>query len=134
MRSLGAVLAGSAVWTVLWLGGTQGLVAAFPQHLQEGQPIVHVGLLLTLIALSCALSVLAGWITAAVAARSPVGHAGALAALQLALGIGFQASAWPLFPLWYHVTFLGLVVPTTVLGGVLRARSRAAASGQPSPA
>jgi hypothetical protein len=122
MRSVLAVLAGAAFWAVLWIVGNQGLMVAFPEHLQPDAPIEHTGLLLWLIAFSSGLSVIAGWIAARVAARSPVGHATALGVLQLALGIAFQASAWSLFPLWYHVIFLGLVLPATILGGMLRAR------------
>lgn len=42
-----------------------------------------------------------------------------LAGVQLALGIGIEASAWSLTPVWYHVVFLGLLVPATVYGATL---------------
>ena len=43
----------------------------------------------------------------------------------LLTGIGVQASVWSLMPTWYHVTFLALVVPMTLLGSRLAsARSR----------
>lgn len=125
MRSFVAVVAGVAVWTVLWLGGNQGLMALLPEHLRAGQPIEHVGALLFLIVFSSVLSVLAGWTTAALAPRPPMNHVWALALVQLSLGIFFQASAWALFPLWYHVIFLGLVVPMTLWGGTLRTRQAA---------
>jgi hypothetical protein len=123
MKSVLAVLAGVAAWTVLWMAGTQGLMAVVPT-LQPEMPIEPLGALLFLIGYSVVLSVLAGWVTGRVAPRAPVGPAGALAAVQLSLGIFFQASAWALFPLWYHVIFLGLVVPATVSGAVLVARGR----------
>jgi hypothetical protein len=47
-----------------------------------------------------------------------------LAVLQLLLGIGIEASAWSMTPVWYHVVFLALLVPATVYGGRLRVRRR----------
>jgi hypothetical protein len=44
-----------------------------------------------------------------------------LAVLQLLLGIGFEASAWNLMPVWYHLVFLALIIPATVMGGRKRA-------------
>jgi hypothetical protein len=42
--------------------------------------------------------------------------------IQLGLGIFFQSQAWQLMPLWYHVPFLLLIVPATLLGARLRLR------------
>jgi hypothetical protein len=50
----------------------------------------------------------------------------ALAALQLALGLVFEILFWDMTPVWYHVVFLALIVPATLYGGTLRARTRAA--------
>jgi hypothetical protein len=124
MRGFFAVVAGVAVWTVLWIGSNQGLIALLPEHVQPGLPIEHVGVLVYLIVFSSALSVLAGWITATLATRSPMGHVWALALIHLSLGIFFQATAWTLFPIWYHLVFLGLVVPMTLWGGRIRTRRR----------
>lgn len=121
-RSVLAVLAGAVVWAVLWLAGTSGLAALFPAHTAPDEPVTHVGIMLFLIAFSVALSVLAGWTTGRVSTVRPVRDATILAVLQLALGIGFQTSAWSLFPLWYHLVFLALIVPATVYGGRLAER------------
>jgi hypothetical protein len=121
-RAILAVIAGAAVWSVLWIGGTQALTAMMPDTLRQGEPITASGVLVGLIVYSVALSILAGWTTAAVASRNPMPAVWGLAVLQLALGIGFQASAWNLMPIWYHVIFLALLVPATVYGGHVRAR------------
>ena len=123
-RAVLAVLAGAAVWAALWIGGTQAAQAAFPSVLAAGQPITHVGALLGLILYSVPLSMLAGYITAAVAVRNPMPAVWALAILQLVLGIVAEVSAWNLMPVWYHVVFLALVVPATVYGGLLRVMRR----------
>lgn len=126
-RTILAVLAGAVVWATLWVGGTQALQRAFPSLLAMGQPVTNAGALIGLILYSVALSVLAGYVTAAVASRDPMPAVKALAILQLLLGIGFEVSAWNLTPAWYHLVFLALIVPATIYGGRLRARRRGAA-------
>ena len=121
-RAVLAVIAGAVVWAVLWVGGTQAAGAAFPSVLAAGQPVTDSAALLGLIVYSVALSMLAGYVTAAVASIRPMPAVWALAILQLVLGIGFEVSAWSLTPIWYHVVFLLLIVPATVYGGQLRAR------------
>jgi|SRR5688572_28531657 len=121
-RTILAVVAGAVVWALLWVGGTQAAQAALPSVLAVGQPVTDAGALAALIVYSVLLSILAGYVTAAVATKEPMRAVWALAILQLALGIGFEASAWSLTPLWYHLVFLVLIVPATVYGGRLRDR------------
>jgi hypothetical protein len=121
-RGILAVLAGAILWAVLWVGGTQAAQSAFPSLLAMGQPVTNAGALLGMIFYSVALSILAGYVTAAVASREPMPAVRALAILQLVLGIGFEVSAWSLTPVWYHLVFLALIVPATVFGGQMRAR------------
>jgi sugar phosphate permease len=68
-------------------------------------------------------SLLAGWVTALVDARRWRALAGVQAAVLLAVGIVVEVSAWELVPAWYHVVFLLLLVPCTLFGARLRARS-----------
>lgn len=127
-RKILGVVVGSAVWTVLWNLGNRGGQIAFPEALAPEQPITHFGALLGLIVYSVALSVLAGWLCAAIASAGagarPMPAVWVLAILHLVLGIWAQATYWHLMPLWYHLIFLALVVPATVYGGWIRARPR----------
>jgi hypothetical protein len=129
-RAILAVLAGAAIWAALWIGGTQAAQAALPDLLPAGQPLTHTGALMGYIVYSVLLSMLAGYVTAAIAEKNPMPAVWGLAVLQLALGIGFEASAWSLTPVWYHIVFLALVVPATVYGGKLRVRPRQARTAQ----
>lgn len=112
-----AVIAGYALWTVLWLGGGQGLLAAFPDAMPQadGQPIGSTPYLVGALVLSVICSLAAGalcrlgkahWLAAAIT----------LSVLLLLTGIGVQASSWDLMPVWYHLPFLILLVPATLLG------------------
>jgi hypothetical protein len=121
-RTILAVVVGAIVWAALWVGGTQAAQSAFPSVLAMGQPVTDTGALMGLILYSVVLSMLAGYVTATIATNAPMRAVWALAILQLALGIGFETSAWSLTPLWYHLVFLALIIPATVYGGRLRVR------------
>jgi hypothetical protein len=123
-RAIIAVLAGAAVWAVLWVGGTQAAATAFPNILVARQPVTHTGALIGLILYSLPLSVLAGYVTAAVAVGDRMRAVWILAILQLALGLFVEISSWNPMPVWYHIVFLALLVPATLYGGALRVRRR----------
>lgn len=123
-RTIIAVLAGAAVWAVLWIGGTQAAAAAFPNLFAAGQPVTHTAALIGLIIYSLPLSVLAGYVTAAAAVGDRMRAVWVLAILQLALGVLVETSSWHLAPVWYHLVFLALIVPATVYGGAMRVRRR----------
>ena len=120
IRSILSVLAGTGAWGVLWVGGNSALATALPGSFDESGLTSSGGLLVLILVYSVALSVLAGWITARIARRSPTKHALALGALQLAIGIAAQAAYWELMPLWYHLPFLALLIPGNLLGAQLR--------------
>jgi hypothetical protein len=121
-RAILAVLAGAVVWAVLWVGGTKVVQMAVPTALPVGQPVTDSGVLVGLIIYSVVLSILAGYVTARVAASAATPAVRGLAILQLLLGVGIEASAWSLTPVWYHVVFLLLLVPATLYGGRLAVR------------
>lgn len=119
-RTIGAVVVGVVLWGVLWNGGNAGLGAA--GIIAVGEPIEAAPVLLGLLAYSAVLSVLAGWVTAAIrGAPEPMGAVRALAGVNLAIGIVVEIMYWSLMPVWYHLVFLGLVVPMTLLGGRMKA-------------
>ena len=121
-RTVAAVVAGNFIWTALWLGlnallRMQGLLPPDPtQRIEASAPL---GVMLVA---SVVFSIAVGWITTAIAGGNTYGPAMILAVIQLGLGIFFQAQAWHLMPVWYHVPFLLLVVPATLLGAWLRLR------------
>ena len=119
-RTVVAIIAGNLAWTLLWLTvnvilRTQGVMPADPT-----QPVDRLAALMTLLLSSVLFSVTAGWITTAIAGSDSYAPAIVLAVIQLALGIFFQAQAWHLMPLWYHLPFLLLVIPATLLGAWFR--------------
>lgn len=121
-RLVMAVLAGVVVWGLLWNVGTVALQQAFPESMAAGEPVSHPGILGALIAYSVVLSGVAGYVTAVLARERARTAVWSLAAVNLAIGVAVEIAYWELMPLWYHLLFLALVVPATVLGGRLRER------------
>jgi hypothetical protein len=119
-RNVLAVIAGVVLWSVLWVGGAQLAAMMYPAVLAPGQPVTHTGALLGYIAFSVVLSVLAGYATAAAATGNRMRSVRIVAGVLLLMGIGFEASAWQLTPVWYHLVFLVLLVPAALYGGRLR--------------
>ena len=122
IRTVAAVIAGNFIWTGLWLGlnallRMQGMLPA--ESTQRVEAPAPLGVLLLA---SVVFSIAVGWITTAIAGGNTYWAAIILAVIQLALGIFFQSQAWHLMPIWYHVPFLLLVVPATLLGAWLRLR------------
>ena len=124
-RSIGAVVAAFVLWTVLWLALSAGIQVALPELVAPGQPVTHMGVLLGYLVWSVVISALSGWVCAAVKAERPMKTVWVLALILLAVGVGVEASAWSLTPVWYHLVFLTLLLPATVWGGGLRTRRTA---------
>ena len=127
-RTIGAVVAGVVLWGLLWNALNFGLMGL--GLVTAGEPITGIGLLLGLIAYSAALSVLAGWVAAAIkGAPEAMTAVKALAATNLLIGIVTEVMYWELMPVWYHMVFLLLVVPMTLQGGRLKGAGASGATG-----
>ncbi len=119
-RSILGVIVGYAVWTVIWLGGNAIFFGSISARLANGESFTGLGPLLGIIALSVACSVAAGLSAAAVAKERASVAVLVTAVLLLLTGIVVQSGMWRLMPLWYHATFLVLIVPVCVMAGRLR--------------
>jgi hypothetical protein len=113
-RAIGAVVVGFVVWTVLWLGGNAGLMAAMPGGVDEetGAMSGSMGIAALVLSVVCSL---AGGLSCGAIVRRPK-PALVLGGVLLLVGAGVQFSMWDKAPVWYHVSFLVLLVPVTVVG------------------
>ncbi len=80
--------------------------------------------LLVILTSDVALMIVAGFVTAVVAGRSPIAHAAALGAVLVILGLVSIVVNWLQEPLWYQVTLVAIAVPAAVTGGSLRFHQR----------
>jgi hypothetical protein len=65
------------------------------------------------------------WLCARIAQRRPMFHALVLGVLGLVFNVVGSYMAWKLFPAWYHVVALILVMPAAWLGGRIAERQLA---------
>ena len=120
LRSIGSVVAGFCLWTVLWLASNAGLTAGLPGTFREDGSVESGGVLMVILALSVVFSIAAGYATAGLARTAPMKHVLALGLLQLVVGIFVQSQYWTVMPLWYHLAFLALLIPGIFVGGSIR--------------
>lgn len=122
-----AVTAGVLLWGLLWNLGTAGLAGLFPADLAGVEHIESTSLLLLMLAYSALLSSAVGWLAARIGGESAFIATLVLSVVNLAIGSLVQTIYWAMMPLWYHLLFLALILPTTLLGGRLGTTSGAAA-------
>ena len=129
-RIILGIVTGFVVWTILWLGTDSILTATmgwYGKHQVDFQRAMLTGgafeanpvILLMHIVRAIIISLVAGYIAAWVARenrRTPL----ILGILLLLFGIMVQAVAWRYLPIWYHISFLLLLIPVTIAGGKLR--------------
>ena len=131
IRLILAVVAGFAVWTILWLGSDQVLINAskdwygahqyaFETAMLNATPFTPDTTILLMHLVRCVvISLMAGFL-AAVVARETRKAPLALGIVLFLFGLMIQVMAWNYLPIWYHAIFLLLLIPMTVLGGRLR--------------
>ena len=124
------VIAGFFTWIATWLLSETILSAVWPEfgtHQAEFQAAVEFGnpfaakttILLVHIVLALFVSLVSG-LVAGENKRAPL----FLGFLLLAMGSLKAAMSWPLVPVWYHVTFMALLLPMSIMSGRLKAPSR----------
>ena len=131
LRIILGVVVGFIAWSIVWVGSDQVLISLSPSWygahqlgfqaaMFNQQPFTpDTNILLMHLVRSVIVSIMAGFIAAVVAGenrRSPL----ALGVVLLLFGIGVQAMAWSYLPVWYHLIFLLLLIPMTILGGKLK--------------
>ncbi len=122
-RILVGLVVGFIVWSVLWLG-TDELLKFVPTFypttdIDGSLNVVPTNFLLIKLLLSIIFSLLAGLIAASIS-RETMKAPLILGFMLLVVGIFFQFGARNILPLWYHLTFIILLLPMTLLGARLR--------------
>jgi hypothetical protein len=119
LRAVLAIIAGFVVWFAVATVGNFAVRLLFPGYAEvEKSMNFSLGMLLARLVLGAGGSIAAGVACAAIAS-SPRWPRYVLAFLLLALFIPVHVFLWDKFPIWYHILFLGSLVPLVVLGARL---------------
>jgi len=131
LRVILGVVAGFIAWSILWIGSDQVLQMVSPGWYGVHQAAFEKAIfnktefapdqtiLIMHLVRSVIISIMSGFLAAFIAngnRNAPIG----LGVLLLAFGVLVQIAAWSYLPIWYHVVFLGLLFPMTILGGRLK--------------
>jgi len=125
------VIAGFVAWSILWVGSDQVLMTASPnwygahqlgfeKAITNGESFTADTTILVMhLVRSAIVSIMSGFLAAFIAGenrRAPM----ILGVALLLVGIAVEAYAWNYAPAWYHVLFVLLLIPMTMLGGKLK--------------
>ena len=130
LRVILGVIAGFIAWSILWVGSDQVMMGAigwygehqlaFEKAMTNGDAFTADTTILAMhIVRSIVISIMSGFLAAIIAnenRRSTL----ILGIVLFLFGAGVEAVAWKYLPIWYHVVFLALIIPMTILGGKLR--------------
>ena len=131
LRIILGVVIGFVVWSILWVG-LDALLAAispdwfgrifneFQNAVNRNEPFMTPASVSAYLVFQSVLCSLVAGFTAAAIAKESRKTTLALGILLLLTGIFVEAAHWNYFPIWYHILFLLLLIPITVLGGRLR--------------
>jgi hypothetical protein len=131
-RIILGVVAGFILWSILWVGSDAVFSAIstdwgktsteFREAVANQTPYtLSSTLLIALLIKSFIISIISGFI-AMLIARENTKSTLVLGVLLLLFGIFVQATHWNYMPLWYHIPFLIMLIPMTILGGKLAKR------------
>lgn len=126
-RAILALLTGFLLWAVVATLLNFGLRAGIPGYkLAEPTMTFTLGMKVARLILGALASLAAGAATGLIA-PSKRWVPWVLGVIILVLFIPSHIHLWTKFPVWYHLTFLGTLVPLVVLGGAISGRRKKAA-------
>lgn len=116
IKSTIAVVTGFIVWTVLFLGYNSVISIALPASFNSDGSTDSTGILILALTFSIVFSALSGLICSKLAKEGAFKSSIILGALLLGVGLIVQLQYWDQMPLWYHLSFLGLLIPGVLFG------------------
>jgi hypothetical protein len=128
LRAVLAIAAGFIAWFAAATVGNLAIREFIAGYVEvEKSMDFSLAMLLARLVLGAGASIVAGVVAAAVASRARSATY-VLALLLLALFVPVHVSLWNKFPVWYHLVFLGSLVPLVILGAALLRRRGTRAS------
>lgn len=120
VRSVLGVIAGFGIWSVLWVVAGNVFPLLAPEAFDDRGMTQSPGILAGFLFASVICSLVGGFVLALIVSRGRAPSALVLGLLLLAVGIFVQMQVWDALPPWYHLSFLILLVPVTMVGSELK--------------
>jgi hypothetical protein len=120
---IAGIVIGFIVWSIIFVGGESLMRAIAPGTVAPvdatyvDSPLLLLGYLIR----SVIASIVAGFVASLIAKENSQTTV-ILGVILLAVGLMVQIGAWSMLPVWYHLIFLVLLIPMTILGGKLKKR------------
>ena len=128
LRIVLAIAAGFVAWFAMATVGNLVIRWLFPGYSEVEKAMdFSLNMLFVRLVLGAAASLAAGAACIAIA-RSVRAAIYLFALLLLALFVPVHLDLWSKFPLWYHIVFLGSLVPFVLIGAKLPGSQRASAA------
>lgn len=131
LRVILGVIAGFIAWSILWVGSDQVLIMLSPGWYGAHQEAFQKAMfnkseftpdntiLVMHLVRAVIITLMSGFLAAFIARgnrNAPLG----LGILLFLFGAMVQAMAWSYIPIWYHIVFLALLIPVSIIGGRLK--------------
>lgn len=117
-RAVLGVLAGLLLWSVLWFSLNWILPVIVPSQFRADGTSDNFVLNLIIVLLSFDFSFISGYINAIIARVHQLRAVFIQGVIQLSVGVYVQQQYWDFAPLWFHLTFLGLMIPGLLAGAL----------------
>jgi hypothetical protein len=125
IRTIGAIVAGLLVWIVIASILDRLLRLAWPDYAAALPSLAFTLSMMTARLCEAAVATVAAGYVGRWIARTPLWPSAIQGLIVLLFFLPVHYQLWHKFPVWYHLTFLGSLVPLTVLGAAAAARRRA---------
>jgi len=119
LRNIGAILAGLVAWVVIATVLDRGIRLCWPEYDAAVPSIVFTLPMMFARLGEGAITTVAGGIINRLIARGSLWPAAVQGVVILVLFLPTHYKLWHNFPIWYHLTFLGYLIPLTVLDAAL---------------
>jgi hypothetical protein len=116
------VIAGLVAWLVVVSVLGYLMRVSWPAYASVAAAMTFtVSMMIARLSIGAVATIAGGFVTAAIAPSAVATFV--TGGLLLAGFIPVHVSIWQTFPVWYHLTFLGSLLPLTWLGGRMKARA-----------
>ena len=116
LRNIIAFATAFILWVVLWLGANNLIAMLIPGRFNsDGTTDSYAVLFLALVA-SIVIAAVSGWLLAVIKGNSNRTLSLTLGAFLFTLALVLQMNNWQDFPIWYHLLFLILMIPSILFG------------------